>query len=63
MTTKANTLVIEGKQRENLGDWREDLGDQSEDLGDQREDKPCICKEKVLAKSHSSPQGLELKGP
>ena len=56
-----------GDQREDLGDWREDLGDQREELGDQREDlsedKPWFCKEKVRAKAHSSPQGLELKGP
>ena len=32
-------------------------------LSDQRENKPWFCKERVRAKPHSSPQGLELKGP
>ena len=52
-----------GDQREDLGDQRGDLGDRRKDLGEWREDKPWFCEEKVRAKPHRSPQGLELKGP
>ena len=52
-----------GDRMQDLGDRRQDLGDQREDLGDRREDLAWFCKEKVRAKPHSFPQGLELKGP